>query len=556
MFFRRKNRTRNQRIRRIGDGFQNLEDRRLLAASVYQIPGTSPAGVGVKDDGTVVVVGNDDVADGELLKGSVYMMYPGEDSFDGGAELVGENDDVVAKGVSDNGLHAFADVRSVNADPFEGRAGLEGKVFPSDDPTTGSLTGFADEPVQSDQESTLLSISDNKVAVGSSHGGFFGFQWSESTGGMSLPGIYINANAVDNTSDGSLTVGSVTTHGTAISAGLWNGDLSLLADVGFASSISSEGMFIVGQETTFNPALRQTETLNKVWFDSDGVITDIATQDADDYTSVALVYSDGTPIEGFPRHIENIEGEYYVFMEMADDTTLVISPALTEPLSLADFFDYYDGVEGTMGEYPTFASDVVYRNGMLWASSFDGTVASVELREPQVEHQPGDANMNGVVDGEDFNIWIANIFQRDKQWTDGDFNGDTVVDISDFNIWNDHRFVAATAPVNEPVASSRPPRAALAKSTLAISDYLADRSDIADLESRSRGHVKRLAMVAPDSCLDVNKEFGKPPNVRFVSIQRRATKTVMEPADREMPEAKADRLFREWNEFQVASQWH
>ncbi len=79
---------------------------------------------------------------------------------------------------------------------------------------------------------------------------------------------------------------------------------------------------------------------------------------------------------------------------------------------------------------------------------------------------PGDANLNGSVDADDFNVWRSNQFQPCQGWATADFNGDGVTDGSDFNIWNTHRFQAAAA-AREGVLSghgeTRPtePRAAL-----------------------------------------------------------------------------------------------
>ncbi|MEM7311781.1 MAG: right-handed parallel beta-helix repeat-containing protein [Planctomycetota bacterium] len=64
----------------------------------------------------------------------------------------------------------------------------------------------------------------------------------------------------------------------------------------------------------------------------------------------------------------------------------------------------------------------------------------------------GDANLNGVVDISDFNIWNANKFTPTSAFCSADFNADGNVDISDFNIWNANKFnssdSAATADVN------------------------------------------------------------------------------------------------------------
>ncbi len=56
---------------------------------------------------------------------------------------------------------------------------------------------------------------------------------------------------------------------------------------------------------------------------------------------------------------------------------------------------------------------------------------------------PGDANLDGFVDGSDFGIWNANKFTSTASWCAGDFNADGVVDGSDFGIWNARKFTSA-----------------------------------------------------------------------------------------------------------------
>lgn len=56
---------------------------------------------------------------------------------------------------------------------------------------------------------------------------------------------------------------------------------------------------------------------------------------------------------------------------------------------------------------------------------------------------PGDANLDGAVDVEDFNAWNAAKFMHVAAWTRGDFNADGGVDASDYNIWNQHKFTSA-----------------------------------------------------------------------------------------------------------------
>ena len=61
----------------------------------------------------------------------------------------------------------------------------------------------------------------------------------------------------------------------------------------------------------------------------------------------------------------------------------------------------------------------------------------------------GDANLDGVVGGSDFNAWNANKFTSGAGWSGGDFNADGVTDGSDFNLWNQSKFTSIV-PVPEP----------------------------------------------------------------------------------------------------------
>jgi hypothetical protein len=66
---------------------------------------------------------------------------------------------------------------------------------------------------------------------------------------------------------------------------------------------------------------------------------------------------------------------------------------------------------------------------------------------------PGDANGDGVVDGQDFIVWNTHKFQSGTDWLSGDFNGDGITDGSDFIIWNDYKFSTANLfLVPEPTA--------------------------------------------------------------------------------------------------------
>ena len=47
----------------------------------------------------------------------------------------------------------------------------------------------------------------------------------------------------------------------------------------------------------------------------------------------------------------------------------------------------------------------------------------------------GDANLDGRVNGTDFDIWFANRFASTTDWSRGDFNADGTVNDTDFSIW-------------------------------------------------------------------------------------------------------------------------
>jgi hypothetical protein len=69
----------------------------------------------------------------------------------------------------------------------------------------------------------------------------------------------------------------------------------------------------------------------------------------------------------------------------------------------------------------------------------------------------GDANLNGVVDLSDFNIWNTNKFTLVASWCRGDFNADGGVDISDFNSWNRNKFTTSALVTAESPDRPDPP---------------------------------------------------------------------------------------------------
>jgi hypothetical protein len=73
--------------------------------------------------------------------------------------------------------------------------------------------------------------------------------------------------------------------------------------------------------------------------------------------------------------------------------------------------------------------------------------AGAENLGPGRSYLPGDANLNGAVDGADFIVWNSAKFTTNTNWCNGNFTGDSVIDVSDFGIWNSNKFTASDSLV-------------------------------------------------------------------------------------------------------------
>ncbi|MEM8680742.1 MAG: hypothetical protein AAGF97_15445 [Planctomycetota bacterium] len=58
---------------------------------------------------------------------------------------------------------------------------------------------------------------------------------------------------------------------------------------------------------------------------------------------------------------------------------------------------------------------------------------------------PGDANLDGLVDGSDFLVWNEHKFSSTAAWCQADFNADGVTDGLDYVVWNENKFTASMA---------------------------------------------------------------------------------------------------------------
>lgn len=130
----------------------------------------------------------------------------------------------------------------------------------------------------------------------------------------------------------------------------------------------------------------------------------------------------------------------------------------------ADFND--NGTIGCDDVNPLVNAIVNTPANLAFDLTADGTVDADDLTQWLADagnanlpsHNPyrrGDANLDGVVDGSDFNIWNSNKFTSNPAWCSGDFSADGSIDGSDFNIWNSNKFTSSDSSlVPEPVSSS------------------------------------------------------------------------------------------------------
>ncbi len=70
-------------------------------------------------------------------------------------------------------------------------------------------------------------------------------------------------------------------------------------------------------------------------------------------------------------------------------------------------------------------------------------IASTQNLPSGQTYQPGDANLDGFVDGGDFSVWNQNKFTRLAAWSKGDFNSDGFVDGQDCIVWNNNKSIAS-----------------------------------------------------------------------------------------------------------------
>ena len=105
-------------------------------------------------------------------------------------------------------------------------------------------------------------------------------------------------------------------------------------------------------------------------------------------------------------------------------------------------------IDGLVEQVVNGSDDLHYDandDGMVNAADVDAwlALAGAANLESENAYLPGDANLDGVVDGGDFVIWNANKFEDHSAWCRGDFTADGVVDGADFIVWNQNKFTTS-----------------------------------------------------------------------------------------------------------------
>ena len=143
--------------------------------------------------------------------------------------------------------------------------------------------------------------------------------------------------------------------------------------------------------------------------------------------------------------------------------------------------------------------------------------------------QFGDANLDGFVDGSDFNRWNAHKFSAcGGSWGDGEFTGDGVVDASDFHEWFAHRF---TGSGNGGAVAESVPRAAVAGGVVAADEVLA-RMDALGATRGPSGVTQAHGTQSTVEELEVADELTRRPRRRTVTAWRDARASRRDQVDR------------------------
>ncbi|MEM7313741.1 MAG: hypothetical protein AAF497_11380, partial [Planctomycetota bacterium] len=170
--------------------------------------------------------------------------------------------------------------------------------------------------------------------------------------------------------------------------------------------------------------------------------------DGDDFLILGLDHRTTDDIEPFVIPADT--GFYFAFV----DFNLPTMDSLSGDFDMDGDYDCAD-IDGLVAAISAGTNDTSFDltgDGQVDGGDLDAWLVEAGTNNIGAAFLDGDANLDGVVDVGDFNIWNSNKFTTTSAWCSGDFNADGVVDVGDFNIWNTNKFTSSSdaAAVPEP----------------------------------------------------------------------------------------------------------
>ena len=208
-------------------------------------------------------------------------------------------------------------------------------------------------------------------------------------------------------------------------------------------------------------------------------------------------------------------GEYEASVSTEEVVDLDGNQLLANELVFTRFYGDTDGNQTVdAADIGTLCSAIGQPANGLVDLNGDGSVSAVDVEElvrTTLGTEFGDANLDGVVDGQDFTIWQTNRFATGTSWLTGDFTCDGTTDGSDFNVWSANRFTPS------PVASraARTPRSA-SRARFALDVAIADFQSLSGVSQRDFDQSSRITEPSRDEAFGQLARRSRQTNARRV----------------------------------------
>ena len=223
-----------------------------------------------------------------------------------------------------------------------------------------------------------------------------------------------------------------------------------LTSVGLATETGQIGVFVVERNGPTDSPLTVTfdltgDAVNGV--DYQTVTTSVILSTLQSSAEIEII-----PIpDGIPEGLEN------VVLTVTSNNAYVVGQTGTQ-LLISDNLNGDFDMDGTLGlaDIDLLVENIAVGppDPAVFDLTSDGLVNAEDVNEwlalagalslPSGNpYELGDANLDGFVDGRDFNIWNAHKFSTNPAWSKGDFTFDGIVDGADFGVWNSHKFTSS-----------------------------------------------------------------------------------------------------------------